>query len=436
MPFSPDTGKPRTARRGRAKPHGSGSVETPLSKHRFSQIQGRCRPRQVRPRDDPFYRYDDVDFITRFRLSKDATVRLLSRIEHVIALDGLRNCPVSPINELLVALRFYATGTFQVVLGDLWGEHKSTVCRVVKRVTQAIAALARDFISFPTTEAERRTVSEGFYSMQGFPGVVGAIDCTHVPIQSPGGDHAELYRNRAGYFSINVQRVSDHQLGIRNIVVRWPGSVHDSTIFGNNALKALFESGQKNENILLGDGGCACSREYGVWKRRFPALEFGLRIKLETALSSIVAMAVVHNLALQLGEAEPPVDMRRRVWVEFCRNTSLQNKTPQQLRERAVCSRHFKPSAFLYRGRLRRDAIPAYLTTEDVGSSLTALTSGTKTSPPTRVHGSCATRTEGKGKMDVLRARLRQLRKHNKRLQQRLQRRRHMLTVTEIVEST
>ncbi|KAG0442899.1 hypothetical protein HPB47_015503 [Ixodes persulcatus] len=49
--------------------------------------------------------------------------------------------------------------------------------------------------------------------------------------------------------------------------------------------------------------------------------------------------------------------------------------------------------------------------------------------------GSCATRTEGKGKMDVLRAKLRQLRKHNKRLQQRLQRRRHMLTVTEIVES-
>ncbi|KAM7285471.1 uncharacterized protein ISCGN_032404 [Ixodes scapularis] len=38
MPFSPDTGKPRTARRGRANPHGSGSVETPLSKHLLSQV--------------------------------------------------------------------------------------------------------------------------------------------------------------------------------------------------------------------------------------------------------------------------------------------------------------------------------------------------------------------------------------------------------------
>ncbi|KAM7298420.1 ATP-binding cassette sub-family A member 2-like [Ixodes scapularis] len=38
MPFSPDTGKPRTAIRGRANPHGSGSVETPLSKHLLSQV--------------------------------------------------------------------------------------------------------------------------------------------------------------------------------------------------------------------------------------------------------------------------------------------------------------------------------------------------------------------------------------------------------------
>ncbi|KAM7298449.1 hypothetical protein ISCGN_019044 [Ixodes scapularis] len=38
MPFSPDTGKPRTVRRGRANPHGSGSVETPLSKHLLSQV--------------------------------------------------------------------------------------------------------------------------------------------------------------------------------------------------------------------------------------------------------------------------------------------------------------------------------------------------------------------------------------------------------------
>ncbi|KAM7308476.1 hypothetical protein ISCGN_012110 [Ixodes scapularis] len=44
MPFSPDTGKPRTAIRGRANPHGSGSVETPLSKHLLSQLEPKGAP--------------------------------------------------------------------------------------------------------------------------------------------------------------------------------------------------------------------------------------------------------------------------------------------------------------------------------------------------------------------------------------------------------
>jgi hypothetical protein len=50
-----------------------------------------------------------------------------------------------------------------------------------------------------------------FFQLSGLPGVIGAIDCTHVPIQSPGGQDAEIYRNRKGYFSINVQLICDCQ---------------------------------------------------------------------------------------------------------------------------------------------------------------------------------------------------------------------------------
>lgn len=38
-----------------------------------------------------------------------------------------------------------------------------------------------------------------FYRFAKFPSVIGAIDCTHIKIQSPGGgDQAELFRNRKG----------------------------------------------------------------------------------------------------------------------------------------------------------------------------------------------------------------------------------------------
>ena len=45
---------------------------------------------------------------------------------------------VSPLNQLLITLRYYATGTFKLVVGDTFNVHKSTVCRIVHRVTAAI----------------------------------------------------------------------------------------------------------------------------------------------------------------------------------------------------------------------------------------------------------------------------------------------------------
>jgi hypothetical protein len=40
---------------------------------------------------------------------------------------------------------------------------------------------------------------QGFFQIAGFPRVVGAVDCTHVSIQSPGGPTAELYSVETTY---------------------------------------------------------------------------------------------------------------------------------------------------------------------------------------------------------------------------------------------
>jgi len=113
-------------------------------------------------------------------------------------------------------------GSFQLVVGDTFGLHKSTVCRVVHRVTAAIAALKPQYVRLPSTAEDRRSIMGGFHAVFGMPGVIGAIDCTHIPIQSPAGDDAEIYRNRKGYFSINVQLVCDESVYVSDVVARWP----------------------------------------------------------------------------------------------------------------------------------------------------------------------------------------------------------------------
>ena len=73
--------------------------------------------------------------------------------------------------------------------------------------------------------------------MSGFPNVIMAIDVTLIAIKGP-----STYVCRKGYHAINVQTVCDSQLHILNIVVKWPGSTHDSYILSNNGLPLLPET--------------------------------------------------------------------------------------------------------------------------------------------------------------------------------------------------
>lgn len=48
-------------------------------------------------------------------------------------------------------------------------------------------------------------------------------------------------------------------------------------------------------------------RLFGVWKRRFPVLAYGCRLKVERFLTIIIATAVLHNIARNLGDNEAPL---------------------------------------------------------------------------------------------------------------------------------
>lgn len=74
------------------------------------------------------------------------------------------------------------------------------------------------------------------------------------------GDDAELYRNRTDTSSINTQVVADADWKIMVIRSRWPGSVHDITMFNNSRVKHLLDSLHLGKCCLLGDHGCALKK--------------------------------------------------------------------------------------------------------------------------------------------------------------------------------
>ncbi|XP_032682485.1 putative nuclease HARBI1, partial [Odontomachus brunneus] len=87
------------------------------------------------------------------------------------------------------------------------------------------------------------------------PGIDGAIDCTHIRLtytRFEGLD--EIYCNRKGYFSLNVQVVVGPRMEFLDIVPEYPGSQHDSRIFQNSRIYAQYIQGRLNGK-LVGDSG-------------------------------------------------------------------------------------------------------------------------------------------------------------------------------------
>lgn len=289
----------------------------------------------IRDRSNPFEEFDDEQFSARFRLPKSSMVHIIDLIEEQ-SLPSTYSLGFSVPTwlQVLIAMRFYGTGAQQILVGDYAGLHQTTVSRIVKKISTAIAKLRDRFIAFPSNSDKLNDVRRKFYQIALFPGVIGAIDCTHVQILCPPGPTAELFRNRKGFFSINVQVIGDAELVIRNIVARWPGSTHDARIFDNSSIGCQL-SNTNEGGYLLGDSGYPCrtylltpfsnpkdsserrfnfahaktqttvERLFGVWKRRFPCVAAGLRTKLETSLAVIIATTMFHNFARHHNLPEP-----------------------------------------------------------------------------------------------------------------------------------
>ncbi|XP_066600054.1 putative nuclease HARBI1 [Prorops nasuta] len=218
-------------------------------------------PRMVYNRINYLNTLNCREFRLRFRLTKLQFNEVLVQIEDEIVQTDINNA-VTPTIQLLVALRFYATGCFLQVVGDFCGISTKTAQRIVHRIFEVIARkLFPLYVKLPRGEAHQvRTMSQNF-KISGMPRVIGAIDCVHVRIKSYGGEDAELWRNRKGYFSINVQCLVNSDLELMDVVARWPGSTHDSTIFANSRLKHRFDHYECGNGLILGDRGY-CNQRY------------------------------------------------------------------------------------------------------------------------------------------------------------------------------
>ena len=104
----------------------------------------------------------------------------------------------------------------------------------------------------PTTEED----AKDFYKISPSPWLpqcLGAIDSTQIETKQSKANSTE-YINKKGNYSLNIQATCNYDYCF-DVVIQWPGSVHDARVFQNSQLNQVLRDGiiPQSKQIIVPD---------------------------------------------------------------------------------------------------------------------------------------------------------------------------------------
>lgn len=221
-------------------------------------------------------------------------------------------------------------GIFDRQLAARFGTCLSAVHESVDMVLNAITSAITDTVKFPSTHEECLRLSKVFERRNGFPGIVGAIDGTHIPISKPCSE-PDIWIDRKGTYSIAVAAVVDARKQFVYYSVGCPGSFHDQRVYRLGDIDELVQALPDNFH-LIGDSAytlsshmiipykdngrltvtqrdfnykLSCNRmvvehAFGLLKNKFPRIHYPLQVlSWKRAVHIITACMLLHNFILR-----------------------------------------------------------------------------------------------------------------------------------------
>ncbi len=154
-------------------------------------------------------------------------------------------------DRLLMMLWFMASKDKFSAIADRFGMSESTANMAIRNLLVFLNENLRDTIICWPSDAGKIEIQGKYEELRNFPGVVGMIDGSHIPIRMPSVRGVDYY-NRKDYYSIVLQAVCREDLRFIDVYCGWPGKVHDARIFRHSP---LFQQGPGlcGNGHILGD---------------------------------------------------------------------------------------------------------------------------------------------------------------------------------------
>ncbi|XP_049310041.1 uncharacterized protein LOC125777972 [Bactrocera dorsalis] len=212
---------------------------------------------------DTIDNFGDEDFKSHFRLSRSTLDYLIRRHEEseqtrFATKSGKAKIPAKTLMYMYV---WYLSNTITYrQLAVLFSVKKSTAWAIVRRVVAWVISIGHDFVKWPTGNALEETTRK-FLQRKQIPGVIGAIDWTHITNIAPIKDK-HIYFDRKRNYSVILQAIVDADKKIIDIYCGEPGSYHDSRVLKRSAFYRKAESNIEslfpNSIFILGESAYPC----------------------------------------------------------------------------------------------------------------------------------------------------------------------------------
>lgn len=286
-----------------------------------------------------------------FRVSHATFMHLVDLLQPFIAKQGTMTRHGIPVEKLVaIALHRLATGASYRAISHQLGVRKSAVKSACNTVLYVLAReIGPSLIVIPSGDEQWGNM-EKFRVEKKFPGCIGAVDSTHIPIKAPHHNTVD-YRNRRGFHSIVLQAAVDFEGRFIDINVGFPGRAHDARVYSSSGLArvatghfsladmpvivkdaagkdwavlpyllgapayplhpALIKSyggsgsGADREwfNHMLSAARMPVDRAFGRLKGRWRILQAPIEASLGAATNTVGACCVLHNICEHLKEA-------------------------------------------------------------------------------------------------------------------------------------